>query len=141
MKELDQEIAAEEDEENFDPDIEIRDYDEVANSLPVFCVSSRGYQKLQGRLKKDPKVPGFTTTDQTEIPALQSHCQQLTVARRTAACKRFMTNLSQLLNSMTLWASNDGTGTNLTDKQKDQEARFLNKSLKNLENVSQPREP
>ena len=46
MKELDQELAAEEDEENFDPAKDIRDYDEVARSLPVFCVSSRGYQKL-----------------------------------------------------------------------------------------------
>lgn len=41
IKELDQEIAAEEDEENFDPENEVRDYDEVAKSLPVFCVSSR----------------------------------------------------------------------------------------------------
>lgn len=42
IKELDQEIAAEEDEENFNPDNEVRDYDEVARGLPVFCVSSRG---------------------------------------------------------------------------------------------------
>ena len=116
--------------------MEARDYDEVAKSLPVFCVSSRGYQKLKGRLKKDPKVPGFTTTDQTEIPALQAHCQQLTIAGRTAACKRFMTNVSQLLNSMTLWASNDGTGANLNEEQRAREARFLNKSIKNLESVS-----
>lgn len=40
IKELDQEIAAEEDEETFDPDDEVRDYKAVARSLPVFCVSS-----------------------------------------------------------------------------------------------------
>ena len=140
MKELDQEIMAEEDEESFDPDVDIRDYDEVAKSLPVFCVSSRGYQKLQGRLKKDSSVSGFRHVDETEVPALQYHCKQLTVVGRTAACKRFMTMLSQLLNSMTLWASNDGTGANLTQEQRDQEARFLNKSLKNLESVSPPLE-
>ncbi len=38
IKELDQELAAEEDEENFNPDTEARDYDEVARGLPVFCV-------------------------------------------------------------------------------------------------------
>lgn len=59
IKELDQELAAEEDEENFNPDAETRDYDEVARSLPVFCVSSRGYQKLQGRLRKDPNSKCF----------------------------------------------------------------------------------
>lgn len=73
IKEIDQEIAAEEDEDNFNPENDVRDYDEVAKSLPVFCVSSRGYQKLQGRLRKDPPVPGFTSIEETEIPALQAH--------------------------------------------------------------------
>lgn len=77
IKEIDQEIAAEEDEENFNPDTDIRDYDEVAKSLAVFCVSSRGYQKLQGRLRKDPPVPGFTTIEETEIPALQAHVSRV----------------------------------------------------------------
>ena len=57
------EIAAEEDAEGFDPEADARDYDEVARSLPVFCVSSRAYQKLSGCLKKDPNVPGFTTVE------------------------------------------------------------------------------
>ena len=138
MKELDQELAAENDEENFDPDTDIRDYDEVARSLPVFCVSSRGYQKLKGRLKKDPPVPGFQTLEETEIPQLQAHCKSLTVAGRTTMCKRFMTNLSQLLNSMVSWASDDGNGINLTADQRAKESRFLLKSLGNLESVSDP---
>ena len=75
IKELDQEIAAEEDEENFNPDSDVRDYEEVARSLPVFCVSSRGYQKLCGRLEKDAEVTGFTTKEQTQIPLLQAHCR------------------------------------------------------------------
>ena len=48
IKELDQELAEEEDQANFNPDVDARDYEEVARSLPVFCVSSRAYQKLQG---------------------------------------------------------------------------------------------
>ena len=38
IKELDQELGAEDDEQNFDPDADVRDYDEVARGLPVFCV-------------------------------------------------------------------------------------------------------
>jgi hypothetical protein len=67
IKEMDQENAAEEDEENFNPEEVLRDYDEVARSLPVFCVSSRGYQKLSGRLQRDPDVPGFQSLAETEV--------------------------------------------------------------------------
>lgn len=48
IKEMDLEIAEEEDAANFDPEVDKRDYDEVARSLQVFCISARGYQKLQG---------------------------------------------------------------------------------------------
>lgn len=136
IKELDQELAADEDEENFDPECELRDYDEVARSLPVFCVSSRGYQKLQGRLRKDPNVPGFENIEETEIPQLQAHCKQLTGKGRATNCQRFINNLSQLLNSLAMWASNDGTGANMTPEQKAREERYLQKGLKELESVS-----
>lgn len=140
IKELDQELAAEEDEENFNPDAEIRDYEEVARGLPVFCVSSRGYQKLQGRLRKDPNIAGFTTIEETEIPQLQAHCEKLTETGRSANCRTFINKLSQLLNSLTLWASSDGTSSNMTAEQRAREARFLQKGLKTLESVS-PRGP
>ena len=140
IKELDQELAAEEDEENFNPDAEIRDYEEVARGLPVFCVSSRGYQKLQGRLRKDPQIAGFTSIEETEIPQLQAHCEKLTETGRSANCRSFINKLSQLLNSMTLWASNDGTSSNMTAEQRARETRLLHKGLKTLETVS-PRDP
>lgn len=140
IKELDQELAAEEDEENFNPDAEIRDYEEVARALPVFCVSSRGYQKLQGRLRKDPHIAGFTTIEETEIPQLQVHCEKLTETGRSANCRTFINKLSQLLNSLTLWASSDGTNSNMTTEQRARETRFLQKGLKTLESVS-PRGP
>ncbi|KAI4087546.1 MAG: hypothetical protein LQ344_006699 [Seirophora lacunosa] len=133
IKEIDQEIAAEEDEENFNPDTDVRDYDEVAKSLPVFCVSSRGYQKLQGRFRKDPAVPGFTSIEETEIPALQAHCEKLTETGRVAKCRAFINKVNSLLNSLTLWASSDGTGANLTAEQKAREARFLQKGMEGLE--------
>ncbi|KAI9753132.1 MAG: Protein kinase C signaling pathway involved MAPKK protein [Chaenotheca gracillima] len=132
IKELDQELAVEEDEELFNPDEEIRDYEQVAQSLPVFCVSSRGYQKLKGRLRKDPAVPGFTAVEETEIPALQAHCRKLTEKGRMANCRRFMYNLSQLLNSMSLWSSAEGSGANMTESEREKESRDLRKKLNKL---------
>jgi hypothetical protein len=67
IKELDQEVAEEIDEASFNPEEDQRDYNEVARSLPVFCVSSRAYQKLSGRFKRDKAVLGFSAPDQTEV--------------------------------------------------------------------------
>ncbi|KAF2179023.1 hypothetical protein K469DRAFT_597528 [Zopfia rhizophila CBS 207.26] len=133
IKELDQENAAEEDEENFNPDDDLRDYDEVAGSLPVFCVSSRAYQKMCGRLRKDDPVPGFKTAEETEMPQLQAHCKKLTEAGRIQSCRSFLVNLNQVLNSLSFWASSDGSGLKLTDAEKREEANYLNKRLDDLE--------
>ncbi|AEO60671.1 hypothetical protein MYCTH_2310138 [Thermothelomyces thermophilus ATCC 42464] len=139
IKELDQENAAEEDEANFDPDVDLRDYDAVAASLPVFCVSSRAYQKLSGRLQKDDfNGSGFQSPEDTEIPQLQAHAKKLTEAGRTAAARRFLDSLMQLLNSMTMWASDDGTGSSLTDTEKGKEETRLRKQLRKMEQVSDP---
>ena len=73
IRELDQELAAEEDEESFNPDAEARDYDEVARSLPVFCVSSRGTKNSKddfaktltfrgSRLSKRPRYLNYRLT-------------------------------------------------------------------------------
>ena len=136
IKELDQDIAAEEDGYNFNPEQEVRNYEEVARSLPVFCVSSRGYQKLKGRLRKDPAVSGFQTVDDTEIPQLQDHCRSLTVSERTNGCKRFMTNLSQLLNSITLWTSSEACKSRLTEAQSAVEKQILQANLEKFKSVS-----
>ena len=111
----------------------MRDYDKVGRDLPVFCVSSRAYQKLCGRLEKDNDVAGFTKKDQTEIPQLQAHCKQLTEKGRLATCRRFLNSLNQLMNSLGLWASDDGTGAKMTGQQRDAEKTFLQRKLKELE--------
>lgn len=131
LRELDQEAAEERDGENFDPEVDIRDYDEVANSLPVFCVSSRGYQKLQGRLKKDGDKPVFQSIDQTGMPALQKHCTKLTESSRLARGRKFLTGVSQLCNSLSLWSS--GSLVNLSAADKDREALSLNRKFDDLD--------
>lgn len=133
IKELDQENAIEEDDATFDPDQDVRDYDEVARSLPVFCVSSRAYQKLSGRLEKDDiRSHGFLSLEDTEIPQLQEHAKKLTEGGRRSHCRRFLNDLSQLVNSMSLWSADDGTGLNLTDGEKRREERHLKKLLDRL---------
>lgn len=120
----------------FDPDQDVRDYDEVARSLPVFCVSSRAYQKLSGRLEKDDfRSHGFLSVEDTEIPQLQEHAQKLTEGGRRSHCYRFLNDFSQLVNSMSLWSAVDGTGLKLTDGEKRREEQHLKKLLDRLSEV------
>ncbi|KAF2006217.1 hypothetical protein P154DRAFT_517885 [Amniculicola lignicola CBS 123094] len=133
IKELDQENAAEEDEENFNPDEELRDYEEVARSLPVFCVSSRAYQKLCGRLQKDGSVPGFNSKEETEMPQLQAHCKKLTEAGRIRSCRAMLLSFAQHLNTFFMWAASDGSGLKLTDDEKRRESHYIEKRLGELE--------
>lgn len=117
IKELDQDLAIEEDELNFDPDETIRDYEDVARSLAVFCVSARAYQKLTGRLEKDAvHIDGFASLGDTEIPQLQEYAKGLTEPGRINTCQLFLNDLNQLLNSMRLWS----TGEAFTTVSKDQ---------------------
>ncbi|KAL5424202.1 hypothetical protein PMIN06_005395 [Paraphaeosphaeria minitans] len=132
IKELDQEAAMEADEEAFDPDQEIRDYDQVANSLPVFCVSSRAYQKMCGRLKKDEAVPGFQTQEETELPQLKSHCMKLTQGGRIRDSRAFLNTFCSTLTPVFLWASDDCTGPQMTDAKKQEQAHYLTKRLADL---------
>ena len=70
------------------------------------------------------------------MPQLQAHCKELTKEGRSADCRKFINNLSQLLNSLALWASSDGTGENLSPEQREREAKTLTHNLKKLEDVS-----
>ncbi|KAI1466884.1 Dynamin family-domain-containing protein [Daldinia caldariorum] len=118
IKELDQENAVEEDDTTFDPDQDLRDYDE----------------KLSGKLKKDDfQGHGFMSLEDTEIPQLQSHARKLTEEGRASNCRRFLNELTQLINSMKLWTSNDGTQSTLTDVEKRREEMHLRKLLNDLE--------
>lgn len=139
IKDLDQENAVEEDDTTFDPDQDIRDYDEVARSLPVFCISSRAYQKLSGRLRKDDfQSHGFASVDDTEVPKLQEHAKKLTEKGRASHCRRFLNNFLQLVNSMKLWAASDNSRSTLTDLEKRREEMHLTKLLNDLKKVCNP---
>lgn len=135
VKELDQEKASEEDEASFNPDEDLRDYDEIARSLPVFCVSSRAYQKLSGRLEKDSSVSGFTEAGQTGVPQLQDHCRKLTESGRAAGARAFLNLLSQFFNSLALWSSDTNSSRFMTTSQSEARQAFLDDQLQNLDQV------
>ncbi|KAF2800452.1 hypothetical protein K505DRAFT_228631 [Melanomma pulvis-pyrius CBS 109.77] len=132
IRELDQENAAE-DEANFNPDEDLRNYDEVAKSLPVFCVSSRAYQNLCGRLQNDDKVPGFKSAEETEIPQLQAHCMKLTEAGRIQTSLAFLQGFRQLLHTLSLWSSTHGSGSEMKSDEKQKQHQYVRMRLDELQ--------
>ncbi|QSS52564.1 hypothetical protein I7I53_08251 [Histoplasma capsulatum var. duboisii H88] len=122
-------------EESFDPSVDLRDYDQVARALPVFCVSSKAYQKLKGRLRRDHAVKAFCNTEETEIPALQAHCLSLTVAQRKSGCQSFLNGLQQLMNSLDLLCSISGSSESLCEERKENNRVFLQSRLDALQLV------
>ncbi|KAB8215397.1 hypothetical protein BDV33DRAFT_208397 [Aspergillus novoparasiticus] len=105
IRELDQEFREDEDEVAISgTTLPVRDYENLANELPVFCVSTKAYQKLCGRLRKEIHVTGFTKLEDTEIPQLQHHCISLTEKAREASALRFLAQLKRLFQSMSLWS-------------------------------------
>ena len=137
IKELDQGNAEEEDPANFDSSQDLRDYDKVAQSLPVFCVSSRAYQKLSGRFQKEPDFAGFTEVDQTEIPLLQAHCITLTKPQRANGCRLFLNNFNQFITSLSLWVSGDTNATNLSGVERNEYEEKFSKRVQGLEKLLQ----
>ncbi|KAK3390255.1 hypothetical protein B0H63DRAFT_519487 [Podospora didyma] len=122
------------DEASFDPEVGLRDYDAVAESLPVFCVSSRAFQNLSGKMQKDKfSSAGFPTIEDTEIPQLQAHARKLTEAGRAANARLFLNDLVQLINSMTMWTNDDGSRSKMSEGEKETEEQRLQARLQQLE--------
>jgi hypothetical protein len=111
----DQELALRENEELFDPQENIRDYDAIGASLPVFCVSSRAYQTSNGRLGRDEKVKGFATIESTGIPQLQMHAKKLTESSREDTARSYLKNFRRFVLTLSLWAQNPGSSAQLTE--------------------------
>ncbi|KAL8408226.1 hypothetical protein RB594_006862 [Gaeumannomyces avenae] len=104
IKELDQEAMVGERGKSFDPGLKDKDYSALGRALSVFCVSARAYQHLCGRLTKDKiKVHGFADKEATDIPRLREYARALSSAARVSQCRRFLSDLAQVINSMHLW--------------------------------------
>lgn len=80
-------------------------------------------------------VDGFLSVQDTEIPQLQEHAKKLTEGGRATSSCRFLNELSQLLNSMKLWATYDRRVGHSKKDQKVDEI-FLRTRLTNLQKVA-----
>lgn len=111
-----------------------RDYEKIGKSLPVFCVSSRAYQKLQGRFNMESAAKAFETIDDTEIPQLQSHCVQATVIARKMVCIEFLNELEQIINTLSLQANSVESA--LIGGNKEEDKLLLQAHLEGLKKAS-----
>ena len=71
------------DPDNFDPTVNVRDYELI--NLPVHTCSSRDYVRLKGQVKGDGEPSTFSNVEDTGIPKLQKWCHQLTLSSRDRA--------------------------------------------------------
>lgn len=102
LKEYEQHIAAQ--APDFDPDVKMKDYSVVADQLPVFCVSSKGYQRLAGLSKERNCIDQFSDKMQTEIPALYNYAKNLARVSRKEYLDRFITDAALLITTIKMWA-------------------------------------
>ncbi|KAI4596485.1 hypothetical protein KJ359_005239 [Pestalotiopsis sp. 9143b] len=133
LKESDQEFSMRENEELFDPQHDIRNYDAIALSFPVFCVSSRAYQKAEGRLLDDEKMIGFPALKDTGIPQLQGHAKKLTLNARREIYRRYIKNFTQIVKTLHLWSEDHGGRSALTESEKRGRVEIFKKDLQGLE--------
>ncbi|KUI59553.1 Nuclear GTPase SLIP-GC [Cytospora mali] len=134
IMEIDEE-GAEADEETFDPSIRKRDYDEVARSLSVFCISSKAFQQLCGRRKRETQVQGFKHLLDTEIPLLQNHAKKLPEKGRILAHKAFLNEFWRLLNSLTIWVTScalELDAMKMSEQDQGYEMKHLQVAVENL---------
>jgi hypothetical protein len=101
----------------------------------VFCVSSKAYQKISGRLEDDERVTGFAELEDTEIPALQRHALGIVHETRAVTCRRFLNDLSGFLTSLHLQVVQSHQPLKLADDMKQEELRFLSTAVDELEKV------
>lgn len=84
----------------------------------VFCVSSKAFQKMRGRYKKEPPVEGFLNAESTGIPALRQHCLNSTLYKRQQMCNRTMNALDVLVERMRFWAEDNTPDYQISASQK-----------------------
>ncbi len=84
-----------------------RDYNQIAASLPVFCVSSRAYQQMLGNAPDDAPSAGFLSLEDTGIPQLQAYAKESCIGNRAMVCQRALHDINHTLQSLSRWISGD----------------------------------
>ncbi|KAK4455827.1 hypothetical protein QBC34DRAFT_453465 [Podospora aff. communis PSN243] len=132
VRELDQDRAQARDGESFDPSHQERDYQQLAETLPVFCVSSKAYLKMSGWRSKDETVSGFPRVQDTEIPSLREHALKMTEAAWSAKLRKFYDALHEYLIDITMYVGMSCDSPELALDRKLEETRFLDEAFSEL---------
>ena len=139
IKELDEQVAVDKDPLEGIQNPRARNYDQIGAALPVFCVSSKAYQKLSGRLPNDPAMgPAFAAAEDTNIPQLQNHCMKLTETRRTAAARHYLNQAGRIFTSLNMWGTDTSSETTMTDEQEIEMKELLVEGQTKLKTVRYP---
>src|SRR5688572_4394524 len=129
------ELAEKRDGEAFNPNSQERDYEELAERLPVFCVSSKAYQKLSGRFCKDEAISGFPDIENTGIPALKRHASKIAKSVRAVVLQGFFSGLHGFLASLMMQVVISDQPSKLAEGLKIQELAFLKGAVAALSKV------
>ncbi|KAF9875594.1 hypothetical protein CkaCkLH20_06975 [Colletotrichum karsti] len=136
LKELDDELLATQAQNEERPhdagNVSDADYEKIGRELPVFCISSRGYQQLRGRMKKDRRVPGFVSSEDTEVPGLQSHTLDFAAAIQDDYFKSHLNEVCRLLRGMDVFLAGDEVLLKMSNAEREDECKHLEKSLAKL---------
>ena len=104
-------------------------------NLKSFCISSKAYQKLCGRNKRDPPVHGFTNLEQTNIPQLREFAHRSTFADRERIADSILTELSLLQIALKSWAEDKIPASQSPNLNNGQLKNELDKHFKVLHKV------
>ncbi|KAF6817854.1 tat pathway signal sequence [Colletotrichum plurivorum] len=124
IREIDVSNSMKENEDAFDPDQLDKDYRRVGENLPVFCVSSHVYQRMNGQMAiEDFTTFGFRDRYDTGITDLQAHAGNLAESSQVAQYREILSNLVVLLSSISYWVT--GRDIELAGQDTKSITRFL----------------
>lgn len=136
IKEIDEEGSAT--DPDYNPSIQKRDYAEVAQSLPVFCISSKAYQQLRKNTSGESRMEGFTCMEDSEIPGLKDHAKTSALAGQLRSTKAYVNQFMHIMNSLTLWTNElslQAGQCGMSEETKAYELKVLDVQLKGLDKV------
>ncbi|PSR90408.1 hypothetical protein BD289DRAFT_452420 [Coniella lustricola] len=121
-----------------------RDYELIAESLPVHCVSSYGYQHLKTHvIAQESLYEGFKSLEDTGIPGLVKHGKKLTRSDEIMKHKSYLNNFLTLVSSfvmltaschqLTVSASCDGRAAQLSEKDRRNEMEYIDQRIEILQ--------
>ncbi len=99
-------------------------------------MSSKAYQKLNGRFKREGNAKGFPTPNDTQILELQAFAEKSTMAQREEIGDKFLTELNLMNVSIRAWAQKKNLKAGLTLLQKEDLKKVLDEHFQVLKEVS-----